>query len=77
MSWWNPAHWPVHVAQLVAGRTSEAVSDLGTAIREDPRIVAVPVAVALSAISLGYGAREYGARLGREFSIKQLIDEVM
>jgi len=76
-AWWNPADWLKGAGSRVAEGIADAIGDLGDRVKDDPRIVLVPTAVVLGSVTLGYGAREYGIRLGQEFTMTALIDEVM
>jgi len=77
MAWWNPADWVRGAGSKVAEGLMDAIGDLGDRVKKNPEIVAVPAAVVLGSVTLGYGAREYGIRLGQEFTMSALIDEVM
>ena len=76
-AWWNPADWLKGAGAKVGEGIIDAISGLGQKVREDPRIVLVPTGAVTAGVVLYHAAKAYGQKAGDDFTIQQVIDEVM
>ena len=76
-AWWNPADWAKDAGKKVGEGVMDAIAGLGTKIRENPQIIAIPAAAITGSIVVWHGARTYGERLGQDLHLEPIINEII